>query len=84
MPTTRPGHMVATWITTRERDWDGELEGLEQMKSQIAGNHYAVDAGAVADEILKKLELIRRGRSVLAERPAHRSRRNGIETRPAA
>jgi hypothetical protein len=49
-------------------------ERLKKLKRDLALNQYDVDSGAVADAILRKLELIRQGRSALAEREAGRSR----------
>ena len=51
-----------------------ENGGLKQMKREIELNQYDVDPGAVADAILRKLELIRRGRQALGWREAGRTR----------
>ena len=48
----------------------GPLEGLDKLKRDIAINQYDVDASAVADAILKKIALIKRGRRALAESAA--------------
>jgi len=52
----------------------GEREGLKQLKREIALERYDVDSEAVAGAILRKLELIRRGRSALGGSVADRSR----------
>ena len=46
---------------------------LDHLKREIALNAYQLDAGAVADEILRKLRLVRRGRAALAEAEAGRT-----------
>lgn len=54
----------------------GELEsgeGLKHLKREIALNQYDIDSEAVADAILRKLALVRRGRVALG-REAGRSR----------
>jgi hypothetical protein len=51
-------------------------ERLKTLKRDIALNQYEVDAGAVADAILNKLRLVKRGRLALAGE-TDRTRRAG-------
>jgi hypothetical protein len=46
---------------------------LKDLKRDIEGNRYDVNAGAVADAILEKLRLVRQGRLALAEPGAGQS-----------
>jgi hypothetical protein len=48
-------------------------ERLEQLKRDIALHQYDVDSAAVADAIVRKLRLVRRGREALASSEAGRS-----------
>lgn len=59
-------------------------EGLTKLKRDLAHNRYDIDSDAVADAILRKLELIRHGRSALAEREAGRIRQPGTGRHRAA
>lgn len=45
-------------------------ERLERLKRDIAEHQYDVDAGVVADAILEKLALVRRGLAALSATPA--------------
>ena len=56
-----------TRLTQLKRD-------IELLKRDIALDRYDPDAGAVADAILTKLQLVRRGRLALVEGGAGRSR----------
>ena len=49
------------------------LMKVNDLKRDIAINRYEVDAGAVADAIVRKLDLVRRGRQVLLAREAGHS-----------
>ncbi len=52
---------------SREPPYPTEITGrLKELKQDIALNRYDVDSGAVADAILSKLRLVRRGRLALA------------------
>lgn len=60
-------------IETKEQD-----AGMTELKGRIAQRDYAVDSDAVAEEILRKLRLVRWARRELVsgagrtpERPAH-------------
>ena len=46
---------------------------LEQLKREVALHQYEVDAAEVADAIVRKLRLVRRGREALANSEAGRS-----------
>jgi len=48
-----------------ETDRKESEERLRTLKRDIALNQYAVDAGAVADAIVSKLRLVRRGQMAL-------------------
>ncbi len=54
-----PHRMGLTLITNR-------AERVEQVKHEIALGEYKVDAAAVAEAILAKLELVRQGQLALA------------------
>ena len=55
---------------------------LRKLKEEIALGDYRVDAGAVADEILKKLSLIKRARADLEAHAADRNRSGDARRRP--
>ena len=46
---------------------------FEQLKREVALHQYDVDAAEVADAILRKLRLVRRGREALANSEADRT-----------
>ena len=50
-----------------------ENERLEQLKREVALHQYEVDAAEVADAIVRKLRLVRRGREALANSEADRT-----------
>lgn len=58
-------------------------ERLNGLKRDIALNQYAVDAGAVAEAILSKLQLVRQGHLALAAGAADRTQPPGALRRPA-
>jgi hypothetical protein len=55
---------------------------LQTLKREIALNQYEIDACAVADAILSKLLLVKRGHLALATPEADRSRSRGERRRP--
>jgi hypothetical protein len=64
-----------------KRDRTETGERLKTLKHDIALNQYEVDAELVADAILSKLRLVRRGRVALASDEADRTRRSGRQHR---
>ena len=59
-----------------KKDLTESSERLKTLKRDIALHQYEVDAGAVADAILSKLRLVKRGHLALAGE-ADRTRRAG-------
>ena len=62
---------------------DPRSERLNGLKQDIAHNQYAVDAGAVAEAILSKLQLVKQGHLALAASAADRTPPAATLRRPA-
>jgi hypothetical protein len=56
-------------------------ERLKTLKRDIAAQQYEVDAGLVADAIISKLRLVKRGQAALASGEADRIRESGPRIR---
>jgi hypothetical protein len=68
--------MLNPWRIDRSEESEGdETERLTDLKLLIALEGYEVDAARVADEVLAKLRLVRRGRLAISADAADRIRR---------
>jgi hypothetical protein len=60
-----------------------DTKRLATLRREIALGRYGVDSAAVADAILLKLRLVRRGRTVIAAQRGDRSRGADGRSHPA-
>jgi hypothetical protein len=75
--------MDASAIAPEPAATDPGGERLNGLKQDIALNQYAVDAGAVAEAILSKLQLVKQGHLALAASAADRTPPAAALRRPA-
>jgi hypothetical protein len=77
-PTQSPG--MALSLTEKEQTTPHEDPTMTKLKTQVAEHDYNIDSSLVAEEILRKLKMIRWARHELASEPgrSHQPKLRGL------